>query len=338
MGREDELERFKTGINLAEYAERQGYQIDRKDSSRASTVMRQGEDKIVVATSQDGHGIYFSVRDGTDHGSIIDFVQRRQGLNLGQVRQALRPWLAPSSSSYRPTVERKPEAERARKPAPSTADRQQVLAVWMTLQPAQGRHPYLENERGLSPATLADPRFIGMVRQDAKGNAAFPHYDKLGLAGYELKNKGFTGFSKHGSKAIWHSANLATAPRVVIVESAIDAMSHAQLTGESEKDIAYLSTGGSMSAHQRELVRGVLAKAAGRGAEIVLAADRDEAGQKLMQEVARLAPEGTRLFSQEPSHGKDWNEQLQEHERRRRLQEREQAQEKVKQRSRGMDR
>ena len=335
MGREDELERFKTGINLAEYAERQGYQVDRKDSSRASTVMRQGEDKIVVATDQDGHGIYFSVRDGTDHGSIIDFVQRRQGLNLGQVRQALRPWLAPSSSSYRPAMERKPEADRPRKPEPSTADRQQVLAVWMTLQPAQGHHPYLENERGLSPATLADPRFIGMVRQDARGNAAFPHYDKLGLAGYELKNKGFTGFSKHGNKAIWHSANLATAPRVVIVESAIDAMSHAQLTGE--QDVAYLSTGGSMSAHQRELVRGVLAKAAGRGAVIVLAADRDEAGQKLMQEVARLAPEGTRLFSQEPTHGKDWNEQLQEHERRRSLErEREQVQE--QQRSHGLSR
>lgn len=333
MGREDELERFKSEINLVQYAEGQGYQIDRKDSSRASTVMRQGADKIIVATSQDGHGIYFSVRDSTDNGSIIDFVQRRQGLNLGQVRKALRPWLDPSpSSSYRPAVERKPEAERARKPEPSTADRQQVLAVWMTLQPAQGRHPYLENERALSPATLADPRFIGMLRQDARGNAVFPHYDKLGLAGYELKNKGYTGFSKHGSKAIWHSANLATAPRVVIVESAIDALSHAQLTGE--QDVAYLSTGGSMSEHQRDLVRGVLAKAARRGSEIVLATDRDEAGKKLMQEVALLAPEGARLFSQQPTHGKDWNEHLQEHERR----SEEREQEKVQQRSHGRGR
>lgn len=335
MGREDELDRFKTGINLAEYAEGRGYQIDRKESSRASTVMRQGEDKIVVATDQDGHGIYFSVRDGLDHGSIIDFVQRRQGLNLGQVRKELRPWLDSPSSSYRPKVERRPEAERARKPEPSTADRQQVLAVWMTMQPAQGRHPYLENERGLSSATLADPRFIGMVRQDAKGNAVFPHYDRQGLAGYEIKNKGFTGFSKNGTKAVWHSANISTAPRVLIVESAIDAMSHAQLT--SEKEVAYLSTGGSMSEHQRDLVRGVLAKATGRGAEIVLATDRDEAGRKLMQEVMRLAPAGAKLFCQEPSNGKDWNEQLQEHERSR-SREREQQKEKEHQRSQGRSR
>jgi hypothetical protein len=315
VGREDELERFKTGINLAEYAESQGYQVDRKESSRASTVMRQGGDKIIVATDQDGHGIYFSVRDGLDHGSIIDFVQRRQGLNIGQARKALRPWLDSPSPSHRPKVERKPEAERARKPEPSTADRQRVLAVWMTLTPAEGRHPYLESERKLSRATLADPRFIGMVRRDARGNAVFPHYDRQGLAGYELKNAGFTGFGKHGTKAIWHSANLASAPRVVIVESAIDAMSHAQVS--KDREAAYLSTGGSMSEHQRDLVRGVLAKAAVRGAEVVLATDRDEAGRKLAQEVARLAPAGARLSRLEPANGKDWNDQLRERERAR---------------------
>lgn len=317
MGREDELERFKTGINLAEYAESQGYQVDRKESSRASTVMRQGGDKIVVATDQDGHGIYFSVRDDADHGSIIDFVQRRQGLNIGQARKALRPWLdAPSDSpSHRPKAKRKPEAERPRKPEPSTADRQRVLAVWMAMTPAEGLHPYLENERKLSRATLADPRFIGMVRRDARGNAVFPHYDRQGLAGYELKNDGFTGFGKHGIKAIWHSANLATAPRVVIVESAIDAMSHTQATGDRET--AYVSTGGSMSEHQRDLVRGVLAKATARGAEVILATDRDEAGRKLAQEVACLAPAGARLSRIEPANGKDWNDQLREYQRNR---------------------
>ena len=93
MQRADELERFKSQINLAEYAQAQGYEIDRKESSRASTVMRSGGDKIIVATDTDGHGIYFSVRDDADHGSIIDFVQKRQGLNLGQVRKELRPWI-----------------------------------------------------------------------------------------------------------------------------------------------------------------------------------------------------------------------------------------------------
>lgn len=309
MQRADELERFKSQINLAEYAEAQGYEIDRRESSRASTVMRRGDDKIVVATDQDGHGIYFSVRDDADHGSIIDFVQKRQGLNLGEVRKELRPWIGDRPEQRR-RVQRKPEAERPRKPEPSSADRQQVLAVWMRMQPAKGRHTYLETERKLSPETLADPRFISMVRTDARCNAAFPHYDRAGLAGFELKNVGFTGFSKNGQKAVWYSANLSTARRVVICESAIDAMSHAQLFGG---DAAYLSTGGSMSDHQRDLVRSVLARAAERGAEIVIATDADEPGRKLAAEVQALAPSGgVRTCRHEPGGGKDWNDELRE--------------------------
>lgn len=236
-------------------------------------------------------------------------MQKRQGLNLGQVRKELRPWIG-DRPEQRQRVQRKPEAERPRKPEPSTADRQQVLAVWMKMQPGNGRHPYLERERKLKAETLADPRFVGMVRTDARGNAAFPHYDRHGLAGFELKNEGFTGFSKNGQKAVWHSSNLTSAPRVVLVESAIDAMSHAQLSGDREA--AYLSTGGSMSDHQRELVRSALAKAAERGAEIVIATDADEPGRKLAAEVQALAPRGAKLYRQEPDQGKDWNDQMRE--------------------------
>lgn len=316
MQRQDELERFKSQINLAEYAEAQGYEIDRRESSRASTVMRRGDDKIIVATAEDGHGIYFSVRDDRDSGSIVDFVQKRQGLNIGLVRKELRPWIGDQAQQrQRRAIERKPEADRPRKPEPSSADRRQVLAVWMKMQPSNGRHPYLERERKLKAETLADPRFIGMVRTDARGNAAFPHYDRAGLAGFELKNQEFTGFSKNGQKAVWHSANLTNATRVVLVESAIDAMSHAQLT--KDKEAAYISTGGSMSDHQRELVRSVLAKAADRGAEIVIATDADEPGRKLAAEVQALAPAGAKLSRQEPDQGKDWNDQLRHAERSR---------------------
>lgn len=298
-----ELENFKQQINLVEYAGAHGYEIDRDESSRASVVMRRGIEKIIVATGLDGHGVFFSVRDNTANGSIIDFVQYRQGFNLGQVRKELRPWIAPSPSSYRPCV----VLERTRKPESSTLDRQQVLAAWMKMQSADGHHPYLEHVRKLSRVTLSDPRFVGMVRIDQRCNAVFPHYDRQGLAGFELKNRGFTGFSKHGIKAVWHSANLSTAPRVAIVEGAIDGMSHAQLTGDL--DTAYLSTGGSMSDHQCDLVRSVLIKADKRGAEIVLATDSDEAGQKLAGQVQALIP-SLRMFIHSPEDEKDWNDVL----------------------------
>ena len=307
MQREDELTRFKTDINLVEYVASKGYQVIKGESSKASTVMVDGQgDKLIIATAEDGHGIYFSVRDDADNGSIIDFVQRLQGLNLGQVRKELRPWIGEYGQAAVPVhAARKPEAARAPKPVPTSRDRQQVLAVWSKMEPA-GEHRYLIDERKLSPEVLADPRFAGQVRIDGKGNAVFPHYDRDGITGYELKNAGFTGFAKGGEKGLWYSSNLGHAGRVVVVESAIDAMSHAQINGDQEA--AYISVGGSMSDKQRELLAGALAKAHQRGAAVVLATDADEPGKKLADQVQALAPAGALIAREEPEHGNDWND------------------------------
>ena len=67
------------------------------------------------------------------------------------------------------------------------------------------RHPYLEVERGLSPALLGLPRFAGRVRIDGMGNAVFPHFDQAGLCGYEIENRNFTGFLRGGEKGLWFS-------------------------------------------------------------------------------------------------------------------------------------
>lgn len=297
----DELEKFKREINLVEFAQSKGYQVIKSESSKASTVMKDGAgDKVIVATAEDGHGVYFSVRDDRDNGSVIDFAQKRSGGNLGQVRKELRGWV-PGSSSYRPT----PAAQRQAKPEASSRDRVQVLAVWSRMQQQpEGGHPYLLNERKLSARTLSDPRFAGHVRIDARGNAAFPHYDQDGLTGYELKNEGFTGFAKGGEKALWHSSNLGTARRVVICESAIDCMSHCQASGDQNS--AYVSIGGAMSDKQRELLRDKISAAQG----VVIATDRDEAGQKLADEISGLAPAGARVNRSIPGNGKDWNDEL----------------------------
>jgi hypothetical protein len=91
--RKTELEDFKRRINLTEYATAQGYVLDRKASSRNSITMRgPGDDKIVVGRDDaSGHWIYFSVRDDRDCGTIVDFVQNREHLTIGELRKALRP-------------------------------------------------------------------------------------------------------------------------------------------------------------------------------------------------------------------------------------------------------
>jgi hypothetical protein len=140
MCRNNELEQLKSRINLVEYAQTLGYQLDRKESSHTSKVLRHGNgDKIVVVTAQNGHGIYFSVRDDRDNGSIIDFVQKRTGASLGQIRKALRPWIdGTGSPSQRP---RQSEP----KPVPTSKDHQQVILAYAKTEPSgSGRFPALK--------------------------------------------------------------------------------------------------------------------------------------------------------------------------------------------------
>jgi len=107
MGNQDgELNAFKREIDLREFAVSLGYEIDRRESWRGSTVLRRGADKIVVKRNGNGHYVFFSVRDDRDNGTVIDLLQRRQNLSLGAVRQILRPWIGrPAASSQFPKLE-----------------------------------------------------------------------------------------------------------------------------------------------------------------------------------------------------------------------------------------
>src|SRR5262245_4018664 len=99
LTRTDELSAFKRDINLIEFATSCGYELERAASSRCSAVLsHKCGDKIIVAKDLDSHWIFFSVRDDRDNGTIVDFIQHRQGGTLGDVRKILRPWLKTAPS------------------------------------------------------------------------------------------------------------------------------------------------------------------------------------------------------------------------------------------------
>src|SRR5438094_10379899 len=58
-----ELDTFKRRIDLRQFAVSLGYEMDRRESWRGSTVLRRGADKIVVKRNGNGHYVFFSVRD-----------------------------------------------------------------------------------------------------------------------------------------------------------------------------------------------------------------------------------------------------------------------------------
>ena len=63
---DDELDRFKREVNLAQLAAARGYEIDRRKSSRASVVMRHSAtgDKVVISRAGSGqHWTYFDAEE-----------------------------------------------------------------------------------------------------------------------------------------------------------------------------------------------------------------------------------------------------------------------------------
>jgi len=298
-----ELESFKTGIDLRAYAAGQGYQLDRKASWRGTSVMRHpaSDDKIIIKRGTDGHYVYFSVRDDRDNGSIIDFVQNRQRVSLGTVRKELRPWIGQPPVA----VPAFPELHKTQK------DRMKVEAAFDRMQDVVDGHPYLERERALPTSLLALDRFAGRIRIDTKGNAVFPHFDAQGLSGYELKNTGFTGFASGGEKALWLSHGYEDDKRLVVAESAIDALSHAVLFPDNHA--RYASIGGKPNPQQPELIRMAIVRMP-LGCEIVSAMDADADGVKLTEIVRRAVQLSGRLDLRftvnEPMGAKDFNDQL----------------------------
>lgn len=295
----DELERFKNSINLTEFAASRGYSLDRRQSSRSSATMRHPDgDKIIIAKSEAGDWVYFSVRDDHDNGTIIDFLQNRGGGSLGNVRKTLRSWLG----STRPII---PVDDYIPQLLPLSHNRQAAVMAWEQAR-FRGATPYLVG-RGLDNALLEKERFAGRFKIDKRGNVLFPHYDRDGLCGFEIKNKNFTGFSSGGIKGLWYSACHTTDKALVFGESAIDALSYHVLFPDDFT--RYMSTGGAMNPQQPVLIRAAMEKMP-KGSAIILAFDNDEGGEKLAEEIKLLVPSGLKVHRPLPPVGKDWNETL----------------------------
>lgn len=313
MSRDDELDDFKTHINLSEYAAAHGYVLDRKASSKNSAVMREPSgDKIVVALGEDRHWIYFSVHNSLDNGSIIDFVMQRERCSLGRVRQELRPWLGGVRHFTRPH----PDLF-ARELEQVTRDRARILLELARMKPLVF-HRYLEDERALPATLLKSPRFAGKLKVDFRANAIFPHADQDGPCGYEIKNRNFTGFAKGGEKGLWFSAANRDDRTLVIAESGIDALSYAVLHPDAAT--RYASTGGAMNPNQPALIRAAIERM-GQGRDgsfksrVVIATDNDEGGRKLADQIEALARESGRadldiVRDLPEGEGQDWNEVL----------------------------
>ena len=305
-----EIEFFKTQP-FTDIAFALGYKPDGKASSGGSTVLRREDGDKVVVKLDGKHWVYFSIHDRTDHGSIVDFVQRRTGGTLGEVRKTIREATGHNRTNPKILLPTAPiHAQGLPQPSTVTTDpdgfRKKAYAVWnaATWNPD---HPYLLS-RGLDRGTLADPRFADTYRQDNNGNVVFPNYDRGGMCGYERRGPATKKFGKDVKKGLWFTQNIKTAAAIIVTEAPIDALSHSRLYAFADSAYcAYCAMGGSIGTRQRDLLAGLFAKADARNAMVIIATDNDAAGDQFFEELALLAP--MRLRRHRPI-GKDWNADL----------------------------
>jgi Toprim-like/Protein of unknown function (DUF3991) len=309
-GSSDELDGFKRSINLSEFAASYGYVLDRKASSANSATMTKAQgDKIIVARDElSHHWIYFAVHDDADSGTIIDFLNNRTRWSLGDIRKELRPWLGTAPSQII-----RPQADLFQKDVkPIKRDRAGVVAAFASKTPLAGGHKYLEKERCIPLEILDSPRFSGRIYTDDHKNAIFPHRDKHGVCGFEIRNFEFKGFAKGGEKGLWYSNITLEDTALVITESAIDALSYHTL--HKPEHTRYFSIGGEMNPMQRDLLASAMQKLP-QGGSVIIATDNDPAGKKYVETIKGIAEIAHRddlgIIDHRPDQeGQDWNDVL----------------------------
>lgn len=303
---QDELSRFRRGIDLGAFVSSFGYELDKKDSNTRTKTYRRESDKIIVSKGKCGFDIFKDCRSEA-HGSVIDFAQMETGEDLGRTRQRLRAWMGhgnpkdflPTCPSVQPPTDAPTDTDEP--------DRKKCSSVWnaATWNP----EPAYLLSRGLTAESLADERFRDTFRVNPKGAVMFLHKDRIGPTGYELRGIKADGsklkaFMADGKRGLWFSNNLREAKSVVICESAIDCLSHYQLYGW---DTAYVSIGGAISLKQKELLAGLFAKFTAKNGLMIVGTDNDAAGDNYFTTMETLTP--TKL-KRHCSVGNDWNADL----------------------------
>jgi hypothetical protein len=288
-----ELTNFKQTIDPCNVLTGHGFTLDKTKSTTLGRVMRRDDEKFLVMKGHGDNWIITDTRAGKS-GTVIDLIQWLDGCNLGQVRVKLRHYAGlPINDSF---------------PSCPKQDRLPATPVHLgSLKPATCNTANLQ-ARGIGDLVQC-PQFIGKVFEDRRGNACFPHYDNAGLSGWEIKNDRFTGFMTGGKKGLWFSNQPESLKRLVLCESAIDAISyHAIHAGD---DARYLSIGGGIGHNQIILITRAIERTP-NDCLIVLAVDNDNAGNGYIEQITALINGCRQVHTDRPTGAgvKDWNESL----------------------------
>jgi hypothetical protein len=293
-GWEQELEELRTRVDCRVVLERDGWTLDRRESTRRAVKYRRGAGEIIIVI-HGGRGWFDPMSDAK--GDVFTLGRVLWGGRFREICASLRPLVGVASAPR--------DWERREDRAPPVP----LLVRWSRRdvpRPGSPTWRYLTVARSL-PATVLERAIAGgLLREGPRGSLWAVHRDAAGrLTGWEERGPRWRGFATDGTKVLFRFG-VSPPRRLCVTEAAIDAMSLAALE-RLPADTLYVSTGGGWGPASVDALR---ALAAAPGVELVAATDRNAQGERYAQRLAGLAAEAGCAFSRLAPELDDWNDQL----------------------------
>ncbi|WP_026461451.1 toprim domain-containing protein [Adhaeribacter aquaticus] len=288
------FEDFRREISIIELATANGYQHEIKKGSRTPVFFNPTiNDRIIIMNPQNAANQgYWNPEDDSDKGSLINFVKRRletvfkkdnSKSEIANVNAVLYNYLKlpePVKHQNRQLVN--PEVLQ-------NVEAHNFLIDYYKLKPLYKTDFF--RERGIALETLEKPEFTGRIfnvqYQDPNKpgpvytNVAFPYHlaHDPKMVGLEIRNTAYKAHAEGSdrSNGVWQSNMPEKLDRMVMVESALDALSYREL--RNQNNTLFISYGGNLTLNQIQTIKELKTKGkTDENFQFVLANDNDKKG------------------------------------------------------------
>ena len=289
-----ELNKFKTDINLAEFSQTFGHSLDQKRSTADTPVMQhEGGDQIVVSLNKhDSVYSYSSLTKENDRGSVIDFIRKRTTYTVDRIRETCRAWIKSQQPVEKIDIN------------PSTEETQKIMKVWQELKHDDAS---LYRFRGLSYSNtewLAKQRGVCYSKEDR--SLYFMMSDATGVCGIEKMMQEGNSILEGSKRGLFATGDLLSAKRVVMFEDPVEMTFYKEL-GKAERGDLSICTMGSAGETIKESLEGILEDV--EDIPFVLAFKNSEAGDHLAEEMQNIIGDERKVQREKPTTD-NWNSDL----------------------------
>lgn len=297
----EELEALRAKVSCEAVLERAGYEIDLKESTHRAVKYRRSGSIVIV--THDGRGWFDPLSD--EKGDVFGLAIFLEKIPFPSAAEAVASLVGYQLS--------RPEWRSPR----SCVLLEDIVDRWRsrrTPSPGSGAWRYLCWARFIPAAIAGQAVREGVLREGPSGSMWAAHVDSEGrVVGWEERGPDWRGFATGGSKVLFRFGR-SDASRLCVTEAAIDAMSLAALEGSREQTL-YLSTGGGWS----PATDAALAELAARsGLTLVAATDANSQGDVYAERLRGIAEASGCDWQRLHPPAEDWNEVLQNRERKKR--------------------